>query len=86
MQKAAETKSTRLDRYVGKRIRARRRERGHSLRVVADKIGVCFQLLSSYENGKTRITVSRLFDLSVELDVPMNYFYDGFQDCEKGGR
>lgn len=78
MQKPAEKKPTRLDRHIGKRVRKRRRERGSSLRALSAKVGVCYQLLSSYENGKTRMSAARLYDIARELDVTMDYFFDDF--------
>ncbi len=39
-------------------------------------IGLTFQQVQKYEFGANRISASRLFDMSLILDVPIEYFFD----------
>ncbi len=43
---------------------------------LGEAIGLTFQQMQKYENGKTRISASRLYDLARVLDVPIQYFFD----------
>ena len=65
-----------IDRHVGQRIRARRKERGLSQNRLAEAIGVTFQQVQKYERGANRVVASRLFDLAAALNVPVDYFFD----------
>ena len=65
-----------IDRHVGRRIRARRNERGLSQNRLAETIGVTFQQVQKYERGANRVVASRLYDLAVALDVPVDYFFE----------
>lgn len=78
MPKRKKTKSgpDAIDVRVGKRIRARRHEFGLSQLVLAKKIGVSFQQVQKYENGRNRVSASRLQNLSSVLDVPLSYFFE----------
>ncbi len=67
---------TAIDRHVGGRVRQRRIMLGMSQQALAAKLGVTFQQLQKNEKGTNRIGSSRLLDLSVSLDVPIQYFFD----------
>lgn len=67
-----------IDRHVGQRIRARRKERGLSQNRLAEAIGVTFQQVQKYERGANRVVASRLYDLAAALNVPVGHF---FQDA-----
>ncbi len=62
--------------HVGARLRVRRTLLGMSQTMLGEAIGLTFQQVQKYENGKNRISASRLFDLSRVLDVPIAYFFD----------
>ena len=47
-----------IDRHVGRRIRARRNERGLSQNRLAEAIGVTFQQVQKYERGANRVVAS----------------------------
>mgnify|MGYP003552263115 CR=1 FL=1 len=66
-----------IDQHVGKRLRRRRRLLGLTQQQLAESIGVKFQQIQKYECGANRVTASRLYELSVALNVPVNYFYEG---------
>ena len=65
-----------VDVHVGARLRVRRTLLGMSQATLGDAIGLTFQQMQKYENGKNRISASRLYDLSRLLDVPIQYFFD----------
>lgn len=75
-----------IDAHVGRRIRARRQLLGMSQTKVANRLQISFQQLQKNENGQNRIGASRLFALSRILQVPVTYFFDGFEPPENRGR
>ena len=71
-----------IDLHVGKRLRRRRRLLGLTQQQLAESIGIRFQQIQKYECGANRVTASRLYELSVALNVPVNYFFEGLQPVE----
>lgn len=69
-----------LDAYVGKRLRALRTEQGISLDVLAEIIDVSYQQISRYELGMNRLGVSQLYRLARGLNVPISWFFQGFEE------
>jgi transcriptional regulator with XRE-family HTH domain len=65
------------DQHVGSRVRMRRLMLGLSQGKIADALGVTFQQVQKYENGKNRIAASRLQQLSRMLQVPIEFFFEG---------
>ncbi len=65
-----------VDKKIGQRVRSRRLEIGMSQERLADIIGVTFQQVQKYEKGVNRIAASRLFDISVALDLPVSRFFE----------
>lgn len=57
---------------VGERLRVRRRARGLSLRVLAERLGVSPSLISQIERGRARPSVSTLFAIVTELDASLD--------------
>ncbi len=68
-----------VDVHVGSRIRLRRIELGLSQTELADKVGVSFQQLQKYENGKNRVSASRLYAISQKLKSPIAWFFEGVE-------
>lgn len=64
-----------VDRFVGEKLTRLRREHDYSQKDVADLLGVSFQQVQKYERGKNRISVGRLWQLSLLFSVTPNYFY-----------
>lgn len=78
---ASATKApTGVDRLIGEKIKARRRARSFSQSRLADAIGVTFQQIQKYENGRNRITMSRLQKIAEVLGVSMSVFVDEGQE------
>jgi transcriptional regulator with XRE-family HTH domain len=65
-----------VDVHVGARVRQRRTLLGMTQTKLGEALGMSFQQVQKYENGKNRISASRLYDLSRVLDVPIIYFFE----------
>ena len=65
-----------IDKKVGQRVRARRLEIGMSQEKLAELLGVTFQQVQKYEKGANRIAVSRLYDISLALEIHAGRFFD----------
>jgi len=66
-----------VDRFIGKRIRRRRRLLGLTQQQLAEAVGTRFQQIQRYEAGSNRIPASRLYETAVALGVPIQYFFEG---------
>ncbi|TAE80957.1 MAG: XRE family transcriptional regulator [Alphaproteobacteria bacterium] len=71
-----------VDDYVGARLRARRIMLGLSQDMIGKKVGVSFQQVQKYERGINRIGSSRLYQFSKLLDVPISFFFEGYEQCD----
>lgn len=69
-----------IDLHLGKRLRRRRRLLGLTQQQLAAVCGVRFQQIQKYECGANRISAARLWQLSLALEVPVGYFYDGLAE------
>ena len=43
---------------------------------LAERVGVTFQQVQKYENGKNRISAGRLYEVAKALGVTIQYFYE----------
>src|SRR5262245_58508932 len=66
-----------IDEHVGRRLRKRRVSRGMSQNALAKALGIAFQQLHKYETGENRVSVSRLYQLCLILDVSVDWFFEG---------
>ncbi len=69
-----------VDVHVGGRLRLRRTLMGMSQEKLGDAVGLTFQQIQKYERGANRIGASRLYQLSLILDVPVSFFFDEMPD------
>ena len=53
---------------------------GISQEKLADAVGLTFQQVQKYERGANRVSASRLYQFSQILEVPVSFFYEGFND------
>lgn len=60
---------TNFDRLLGHLLRIRRLERNLSQSDLAQRVGISFQQLQKYEQGKNRVSVSRLIRLCDALKI-----------------
>ena len=65
------------DKHVGSRVRLRRLMLDISQTNLGDALGVTFQQLQKYEKGTNRISASRLQQISIALQVPIIFFFEG---------
>ncbi len=63
-------------RFIGLRIRDRRKELGLSQEKLAEAIGITYQQLQRYENGKGHLNTDRLQALSDALHIPIAYLFE----------
>jgi len=66
-----------IDKYVGGRVRMRRRMLGMSQEALGERLGITFQQVQKYEKGKNRVSASRLQAISHILQVPVSFFFEG---------
>jgi transcriptional regulator with XRE-family HTH domain len=71
-----------VDIYVGKRLRMRRTMLGMSQESLGRSIGVTFQQIQKYERGVNRMGSSRLFDFARILNVPVAFFFEGYEESQ----
>lgn len=69
-----------VDIHVGKRVRHRRWMLGVTQQQLGDSVGIKFQQIQKYETGMNRVSASRLWDISETLNVPVSFFFEGFED------
>lgn len=70
-----------VDIHVGKRLRERRQNLDIGQKMLARRVGnIAYQQLQKYETAGNRISVSRLYEFSKALDVPVKYFFEGYTD------
>src|ERR1700674_1248006 len=66
-----------IDRHVGSRVRMRRMMLNMSQEKLGDALGLTFQQVQKYEKGANRIGASRLQHISLILQVPVSFFFEG---------
>lgn len=71
-----------IDSYMGQRLRMRRAMLGMTQAELGDAIGLSFQQIQKYENGKNRMAVSTLWRIAKALNVSPDYFWRGFEEDE----
>ncbi len=74
-----------VDQYVGRRLRARRTVLGFSQEEIGNRTGITFQQIQKYEKGLNRIAISRLYEFSRILQVPIEWFLEGFEEQKEVG-
>ncbi|MCE1226865.1 MAG: helix-turn-helix domain-containing protein [Geobacteraceae bacterium] len=63
---------------IGEKIKFRRQDIGMSQERLAELIGVSFQQVQRYENGRNKISVERIQQIAEALSVQVaNFFADG---------
>ena len=64
-----------VDRHVGSRVRMRRMMIGMSQEKLGDALGLTFQQVQKYENGRNRLGASRLGEMARVLEVPVSALF-----------
>lgn len=68
---------TAIDRHVGKRIKAARLAANLSQTELGKKLGITFQQVQKYENGKNRISIGKLAVIADLLHLTVPWFLEG---------
>lgn len=69
-----------LEHYIGDRIRRRRIEIGLTQEELAAALGCSYQQIQKYESGANRVSAGNLLRLARRLDVPLDYFFLGWDE------
>jgi len=64
-----------LNKLVGRRIKAKRKELGLTQDELAKILGCTFQLIQHYENGFCAMPIDRLNDMALLCKVPFDWFF-----------
>lgn len=62
---------------IGEKIKFRRQDIGMSQERLAELIGVSFQQVQRYENGRNKLSVERIQQIASALAVPVASFFSG---------
>ncbi|MDR6100473.1 transcriptional regulator with XRE-family HTH domain [Agrobacterium larrymoorei] len=73
-----------VDAHVGRKIRYWRNRHGITQGDLGAEIGVTFQQMQKYENGRNRVSSSRLYEIARCLRVPILEFFDGLPATHGG--
>jgi hypothetical protein len=73
-----DVQSRSIDAWVGCRLRIRQEWLGISDQELCETLGFDCDEFSAYGAGKKRIGANRLFRVAKLLDVPLNYFFQGY--------
>jgi hypothetical protein len=66
-----------IDRHVASRVLLRRQEAGLTQQMVAETLDITFQQFQKYEGAINRISAGMLYQLSLTLEVPVQYSSKG---------
>lgn len=66
-----------IDRYVGERMRSRRKASGLTQQELAEAIGISHQQVQRYESGENPLSLTRALEIAALLNVKPDYFYEG---------
>jgi transcriptional regulator with XRE-family HTH domain len=79
LRRGAPASAPPLNRHVASRLRLRRLEVGMTQVMLAHALGISFQLFQKYEGAVNRISAGALYQLSLTLEVPVQYFFEGLR-------
>ncbi|MBN8520326.1 MAG: helix-turn-helix transcriptional regulator [Alphaproteobacteria bacterium] len=75
-------KSGDVDIVIGRNISFVRKQKNITQEELAKKLGITFQQIQKYENGKNRVSASNLMTISKILDVPLTCFFSEMLNVE----
>jgi len=64
--------------YIGNQIKLRRRSLGITQEELSAYLGVAFQQIQKYENGKNRVSAGSLLLISQFLNINIAYFFEKY--------
>lgn len=63
--------------HIAGRLKQRRQKLGLSQSAVASIHGIRYQQIQKYENCIDRVSASRLYEIAWQLQVPIEWFFEG---------
>ena len=75
MVKEKKSKDDNLFKFIGKRIRQKRKELKKSQGTIADLLGISDTQIFKFETGESKIAIDYLFKLADFFHVDINYFF-----------
>jgi transcriptional regulator with XRE-family HTH domain len=72
-----------VDQYIADRIHERRVILGFTQQDLGELLGITSQQAHKYERGINRVSAGQLYALARALNVPIEYFYEGFGKAER---
>ncbi len=72
-----------VDVHVGLKLREARTLKKLNQTDLGKLVGVTFQQIQKYENGKNRMGASRLWHISQILELPVSYFFEGLESGKR---
>jgi len=67
-----------INKYIGSQIKFRRNSLGVTQEELSSYLGVTFQQIQKYENGKNRVSAGSLMLISQFLNVSIAYFFEKY--------
>jgi len=67
-----------INEYIGNQIKFRRRSLGITQEELSSYLGVTFQQIQKYENGKNRVSAGSLLLISQCLNISIAYFFEKY--------
>ena len=67
--------TTSIDIEIGKNLRRIRKQLKRSQKEIATILGITFQQIQKYENGRNRLSAGNLYILHKTLDIPLDDFF-----------
>lgn len=72
-----------IDVHVGRRLRLARHMIKGTQENIAEALGLSFQQVQKYENGKNRISASMMWEAAKFLGVPVAFFFEGLPGSDQ---
>ncbi len=73
-----------IDTHIAKRLRLRRKELGISQSALAEGLDIRYQQIQKYEKGTNRVSASQLYEISEQLQVPIQWFFEEIDPRDRG--
>ena len=73
------------NRTIGLRVKQRREGLSISQERLGEMVGVTYQQIQKYENGKNKVSAVRLYKIAETLNVPMGFFFEATYESDKEG-
>lgn len=84
MNAISDVESQKINKHIGNRIKLRRCSLGITQEKLSAYLGITFQQVQKYENGKNRISAGSLLLISKFLNTDISYFFEGYSDASNG--